>query len=217
MPNWTGLWYDVFVFAMNKDTLKDGSDHPTKWDDLLKNNFRLAMTDFLAADAASHLFFTLVSIQGEEQALQYWGKIHPKIVQYAKFLTTPVRMAGMGEVDISVAVQSESLRYVKDGFPIKIQVPEDGTAYMLTGAALLKSATGEEEAKQFFDWLLQNQAQQILLSNKFYFIPANPEIPSAKIFASNNINMLEISEALTAEKRKKLLDRWIQTVRLTPR
>lgn len=215
--SWTGLWYDVFVFAVNKDAIKAAPIDTLTWNDLIKSNLRLTMTDFLAADAAAHLLFTLVSAQGEDQTIQYLNKLHPQMVQYAKFLSTPARMAGMGEADIAIAVQSETMRYVNNSFPIKIVYPEDGTAYLLTGAALTGASASMPEAKQFVDWLLQARAQQILSDSKYFFIPVNPEIPAAKLFSQANIKLLEVNDALTVDARHKILDRWVQTVRLSPR
>lgn len=214
---WTGLWYDIFVFAVNKDTFKPALTQPVTWNNLTTINSRLSITDFLAADASAHLLFTLVSNWGEDQLMQYLAKLHPQVVQYAKFLATPVRMAGMGETDIAIAVRSEALRYVNDAFPVKILYPEDGTAYLLTGAALTKTASTNQEAKPFIDWLLQDSAQQILHRNKFYLISTNPETVTAKSFAQNNTKLLDVSETLTPDKRRSLLDRWVQTVRLAPK
>ena len=213
---WTGLWYDIFIFAVNKE-IKTLPDQSLKWNDIVKNVNRVAITDFLASDTAAQLLFTLTSSWGEDQALQYLGKLNTRIVQYAKFLGTPARMSGMGEADIAIAVQSETLRYIHDAFPIKVLFPEEGTAYFLTGTALLASSQASPEAKHFMDWLLRDSAQQTLLNNKFYFIPVNPETAAAKSFSKHNVKLLDISETLTAEGRQKIIDRWIQTVRLAPK
>ena len=55
-PNgyWVGLWYDPIVFAVNQDYLKKSGQVPSKWSDLAQDGkLRLAITDFLAADAAA--------------------------------------------------------------------------------------------------------------------------------------------------------------------
>lgn len=214
---WYGLWYDIFVFAVNQDAVKLLPKEPVKWADLANAKYRLAMTDFVASDAAAHLLYTLVSVQGEDQAVAYLGKLHPQVMQYSKFLATPPRMAGMGEADIAVAVQSEAQRYEKEGFPIKIVYPNDGTAYYLSGAGIVKDAVATADAKNFIDWLLQENAQTILLNNKFYFISCNPETVSAKEFAKKNVELLEITETLTPAQENKILERWIKSVRLVPR
>jgi iron(III) transport system substrate-binding protein len=212
---WTGIWYDPMVFAVNRDYLKTLSKTPTKWNDLIQDSkCRIGITDFLAAEASANLFYTLVSANGEAQTLSYLKKLHPQIVQYAKFLTTPIRMAGMGEVDIAIATQSETIRYMNDKFPIVLLYPEDGTSFVLTGSALIAGAKNELEAKQFIDWLLQDAAQSILYTNNFYFIPTNSETIISKYYDTKNIKFLDPKETFSIEEKNLLLDKWVKTVRL---
>jgi iron(III) transport system substrate-binding protein len=215
---WTGIWYDPMVFAVNRDYLKTLPKTPTKWNDLIQDSkCRIGITDFLAAEASANLFYTLVSANGETQTLSYLKKLHPQIVQYAKFLTTPIRMAGMGEVDIAIATQSETIRYMNDKFPIALLYPEDGTSFVLTGAALITGTKNESEAKQFIDWLLQDAAQSILYTNNFYFIPTNSETVISKYYDTKNIKLLEKKEIFSVEEKGQLLDKWVKTVRLAPK
>lgn len=212
---WTGLWYDPIVFAINQDFLKSIPKVPNKWNEIVQDpKYRICLTDFFAADASANLFFTLISANGEGATFSYLQKIHPQIVQYAKFLATPVRMVGMGEADIAIATQSETLRYINDNFPITIVYPEDGTSFLLTGVGLVANTKHETEAKQFIDWLLQDAAQNILVQNNFYFIPSNPESLVYKNYATKNIKLLENKETFTTEQKSQLLDKWVKTVRL---
>ena len=212
---WTGLWYDPIVFAVNQDYLKKSGQVPSKWSDLAQDGkLRLAMTDFLAADAAANLLFSLTMENGETQTLGFLKKIHPQIVQYAKFLSTPVRIAGMGECDIAIAVQSETLRYKAEGFPLSVIYPEEGTAYMLTGAALIKNSSHSKQAGQFLDWLLQQEAQQILEKNRFYLVSVNPEHKKYRDYTQKSLKLFDKGILYTSDERYKLLDKWVQTVRL---
>lgn len=214
---WTGLWYDPVIFAVNQDFLKSLPQPPTKWNDLADTKMRLAITDFLAAEASADLYFTLAAVNGENATLAYFKKIHPQIVQYSKFLATPVRMVGMGEADIAVAVQSEALRYQADGFPIKIIYPEDQTSYSLVGAGLLKDANNTADAKHFIDWLIQDSAYEALKGRQFFFVPTNPATRMYKIYADKNIKLADADPQLTTNQRKKLLDNWVQNVRFSSR
>lgn len=212
---WTGLWLDPIIFAVNQDYLKKTEQLPENWTNLSSDpKVRLAMTDFLAADAAANLLYTFISIYGEEQTLQFFKKLHPQMIQYAKFLATPIRMAGMGECDVAIAVQSEALRYMQEGFPLQIVYPGEGTAYVLTGAALVKNASHQLEAKQFIDWLLQAEAYQTLDKNRFYFIPTNPELKKYKDYKQKAVKLFEKEFEFTTEQQHKFLDNWVQTVRL---
>ena len=212
--SWTGLWYDPIVFAANQDFLKNIPKVPSKWNDITQESkYRLCMTDFLAAEASANLLYTLIAVNGEAQTFSYLNKIHGQIVQYPKFLATPVRMVGMGETDIAIATQSETLRYIHNNFPIKIIYPEDGTAFLLTGVGILVGTKQETGAKQFIDWLLQDTAHNILAKNNFYFIPTNPETLIYKQYATKNINLWESKENFTTEQKIQLLDKWVKIVR----
>ena len=212
---WTGTWYDPVVFCINKDYMQRTANFPLGWQDLAEQpDIRIGITDFLAAESAANLYFFLTAQFGEEKTLAMLQQIHPHVVQYAKYLSTPVRMAGMGEVDIAVAVQSEILRYIEDGYPLKIIQPVEGTAYMLTGTGILLDAPHGEQAKKFADWLLTDEAMLVLQSNKFYFIPCNPTTLAYKQLAVRNPSLFNQLADFPKEKRQELLDKWVKQVRI---
>lgn len=212
---WVGVWYDPVIFAANRDYLNTAVKKPHKWADLPSEaKQRIGLTDFLAADAAANLLYTLVAANGEQPTMELFAKIHPQVVQYAKFLATPARMASMGEVDLAIAVHSEAMRYVNDGFPVQIIYPEDGTAFWLTGVGLARGAAHAVEAKQFIDWLTQEQAVSSMAEHKFYFVPTNPETAMYRDYAQKNITLLDHHDMYSAEQQRILLDKWVQQARL---
>lgn len=212
---WTGVWYDPVVFAANQDFLKTLPQPPMRWADLAqKNKWRLVITDFLAADASANLFYSMIAVNGEQQTMEYFRLLHPNIVQYAKFLATPVRMAALGEADIAIATYSEAMRYINNKFPINIIYPEEGTSYLLTGAAVLKNTPHIGEAKQFVDWLLQDHAQLVLKQNGYYFVATNPETFAYKESGAKNIKIFEQKPAFTPVQQRQMLDKWVQNIRL---
>ena len=212
---WAGLWYDPIVFAARPDHLLSSKPLPAQWSDLGKQrDWKMAMTDFVAADAAANLLYSLTLDKGEVQALALLKDIHPRVVKYANFLSTPVRMTGMGECDIAVAVQSETLRYQADHFPIIMIYPEDGTSYMLTGGALFKNGHHGAQAAHFLDWLLQEEARLILEKNGYFFTSVNPELKKYRDYRQQAVKVFEKRVFYTPEEQHKLLDKWVQTVRL---
>lgn len=208
---WVGVWYDPVIFAINQDYYRSTTQKPVKWSELLIDpKVRLGMTDFLAADAAANLLYTLVAANGEEQTINFLKTLHPHIVQYAKFLATPARMASMGEVDIAVAVHSEAMRYAKDGFPVQIIYPEDGSAYLLTSVGLVRGTVHAVQAKHFIDWLTQDEPQLVMIQHKFYFLPTNPETRIYREYAAKNIKLLDHHDMYSLEQQRRLLDKWVQ-------
>ncbi len=212
---WIGTWYDPVVFCVNKDYMQRTENFPLGWQDLATNpNIRIGLTDFLAADSAANMYFFLTAQFGEDNAIAMLQRLHPHVVQYAKYLSTPVRMAGMGEVDLSVVVQSEALRYIKEGYPLKIVQPSEGTVYTLTGTGILLGAEHGEMAKKFADWLLTDEAMLVLSDNQFYFVPTNPATIAYKQMALRSPRLLQETVDYPKEKRQQLLDRWVKEVRI---
>ncbi len=211
---WTGLWYDPVVFCINRDYMEQQNHVPTSWEDLAEmRNYRLGITDFMAADNAANIYMFMVAQYGERKALEYMKALHPMVVQYAKYLSTPARMTGMGEADISIAVQSEVLRYVGEGYPLKVIYPEEGTAYTLTGVGVLINGPNSENAKEFVNWLLTDEPQLVMQTNGFYFMPTNSSLASARQFAGKNVVLYNQLADYPQAQRRELLDRWLKEVR----
>ena len=214
---WTGVWYDPIVFCVNRDYMKTVSDVPDTWTELAtESDARIGMTDFLAAQASANLMFQMIGQFGDAAAYGILRDLHPRVGQYARYLSNPVRQAGMGEVDISIAVESETLRYLNEGYPVRVVYPADGTAWMMTGTAIPKGTGGTDEAaaEDFADWLLSDEAQLALQSHGFYFLPTNPDTLAYKGFAGKNVVLFRQLVPFTPEQRHDFLDRWVKYIRL---
>ncbi len=213
---WVGVWYDPIVFCMNKDYLLTLPLVPDTWKELAAQpQMRVGITDFLAADASANLFMSMLAQFGDVATYDIWRQIHPKVVQYARYLSNPVRQAGMGEVDVAIAVESEAIRYMQGGYPLKIVYPADGTAAMITGTGIAYRATPADTiaAKEFADWLLSDEAQQALQKQDFYFVPTNPGTLAYKSFAGKNMILFDQPVDFTDKQRHDFLDKWVKEVR----
>ncbi|WP_346354312.1 ABC transporter substrate-binding protein [Azotosporobacter soli] len=210
---WTGLWFDPVVFAVNRESLLP---KPEQWDELERKDatFRLGIADFLLSDNMALPFYYTVAQQGEERALEYWLRIHPRVTQYAKFPSTPVRMVGLGEADLAVVMQSEALRYLQDGFPINIIYPQPSTPYMLLGVGILQDPDElhRKKAASFIEWLMLDTPQYLLEQNRTFWISVHPDTLQYRRYASR-IDLAEIKMP-ELETKKRLLDNWVRKVRL---
>ena len=213
---WMGVWYDPIVFCVNRDYLKTlHADIPDTWQALVEQDARIGITDFMAADASSNLLYAMTAEFGEEETMAMLGKIHPHVVQYARYLSNPVRQAGMGEVDISIAVESETMRYIHDGYPLQVIYPTDGTTAWITGTGILASS-GEKEkvlAQHFADWLLSDEAQIALQSHNYFFVPTNPGTMAYKTFPGKNLTLFTQVPQFSSEQKHNLLDTWAREIR----
>ena len=128
---------------------------------------------------------------------------------------TPVRMVGMAEADVAIAVQSEALRYIHDGYPLTIIYPADGTTYRLTAAGILTasraagrvwpiSSSGFWGMKSSWNWQ----------RHQYYYVPTNYGSLTYKEFAGKNIAFMEKYTILDDINKKIYLDRWVKDIRL---
>lgn len=211
---WNGVWYDPVVFCINKDYMKRSGKAPLSWQDLINTpNIRIGITDLMAADNAANIYHFLVANWGEKKALEYMEGLHPKVVQYAKYLSTPVRMAGMGETDVSVAVNSEVLRYIGDDYPLKIIYPHGGTAYTVTGVGMVNGCENDELVVDFIKWLLTDEPQLAMQNKGMYYVPANPSLLTAKQLVNQDEKLFEKKAEYSKALRRKQLDQWLKEVR----
>ena len=213
---WMGVWYDPIIFCINRDYLISlHTDIPDTWQALADQDGRIGITDFMAADASSNLLYAMDAEFGDEKTLELLDKIHPRVVQYARYLSNPVRQAGMGEVDISIAVESETLRYIHDGYPLQIIYPADGTTAWITGTGILAGSGDRERAlaQNFADWLLSDEAQLALQSHNYFFVPTNPGTMAYQSFPGKNLTLFTQTSQLSAAEKHDLLDTWAREIR----
>lgn len=212
---WVGIWYDPIVIGLNRDFMTKLSPIPQDWEDIARpQELRVVMTDFLMADASSHFLFTMTTKQGKKATYAWLKNLHPNIVNYAKSLSTPSSMIGIGEADAAITLQSEAIRYIHDGFPITIVHPKKGTAYCLTGCAVFKNSRSKNVASAFQQWLLTEEAQMILQEQNFFFVPTNPSLPSYNAYTYKSKVLWETDPFLTKEEKHHLIDTWVQEIRL---
>ena len=209
---WTGTWYDPVVFCYNSDYMASLPAVPRTWETFASYpKMRVGMTDFLAADASANVYLSLIAAYGEPKTLALLAAIHPKVVQYVKYLSTPVRMAGMGEVDASIATLSETIRYLGQGYPVHAVYPSDGTAYMLTGVALINE--NSSGAKAFHEWLLSDEVQLALHSAELYVVPTNQSLLAYKMYAGKDRVLFSKRPDFDDGQKSEMLNEWLKNVR----
>lgn len=123
-------------------------------------------------------------------------------------------MAGMGEVDLCITMQSEAIKYLNNNYPLVLIYPENGTYFQLTGAGLLQNAPDKTQSVQFMQWLLGDELQLCLQKNGFFFVPTNYSTLAYKTYAGKNLIPFSQNIALSNEQKAALLDAWVKTVRL---
>lgn len=64
-----------------------------------------------------------------------------------------------GEYVVGLTYEDPSASYVRDGAPVKIVYPKEGTVFLDAGVEIVKGAKNLENAKKFVDFIISKEAQ----------------------------------------------------------
>ena len=214
---WTGIYVGSIAFASNKDWLSEmGLAPPQSWEDLLKPEYRgmVTMSNPTTSGTGYTILSTLVQLWGEEKAFDYFHELHQNIQSYTISGRVPARYVGMGDTGIAIVFAHDAVKFYKEGFhSISISFPLEGTGYEIGAVGLIKGGPYLEESKQFIDWVLTKDAQEIgkrignyqLLTNREAVSPSDAYIPS-------NVNPVVYDHDWSGLNRDRLLKRWREEI-----
>ncbi len=221
---YTGIYVGALSFCSNTDVLKRiGADAPQSWDDLTQPVFKsnVAMAHPGTSGTAYQAVWTEVELNDgdEDAALDYFAKLHPNILQYAKTGSAPGQMAGRGEVAVGVIFAQDCQKFIKEGFTnLETTFPSEGVGYEVGAVSLIKNARNEEGAKAFIDWSLTPDAQNIGATVGSYSVPTNPDATITDDMVDlADLNLVDVDIVEAGEHRNELVARFDSEVAPAPR
>lgn len=69
-----------------------------------------------------------------------------------------------GEYTVGLTFEEAAVKYAKDGAPVKVVYPKEGTIAKADGVAIIKAAKNMENAKKFIDFVTSKDAQTVVTS-----------------------------------------------------
>ncbi len=220
---WTGVYVGALGFCSNTVVLDElGVDVPTSWDDLLDPALegQVAIAHPASSGTAYTAFYTQVlRLGGEDEAMAFMSDLHPNILQYTSSGAAPAEMAGRGEIGVSVVFSHDCVRNIDAGFSdLEVSFPEEGTGYEIGGVALIANAPEPNAAKEWIDWSLTAEAQEIGAAEAASFqLPTNPDAAvSERSVNLEEVNLVEYDFQAAGEAREELTARFEDEVAAAP-
>lgn len=214
---WTGIYIGYLGFASNEVLLKErGIEAPNSWEDLLKPEFKgqIVTANPGSSGTAYTTLATMVQLLGEEEGLEYMRKLDDQIKTYTKSGTAPGRMAGQGEAIVGLTFLHDAIKYQEEGMKdIVISAPAEGTGYEIGAVGLIKGGPDQDEAKEFIDWVLTKEAQELGQTVGSYQFLTNPKASNpeqAKIL--EDTKLIDYNFKWAGENRSALVEKWNQRV-----
>jgi iron(III) transport system substrate-binding protein len=218
-----GIYAGALGFSYNTEILaKKKIEAPKCWADLIKPALKgdVQMANPAASGTAYTALATLVQVMGEDKAFEYLKGLHTNISNYPKSGTGPVKAVARGEAAVGVSFMHDVPGEKKNGFPVEMVAPCEGTGYEVGSMSILKGARNLENAKKFYDWALTPDAQKLAAQAKQYQLPSNknsPQPPEAPRFATIKLIQYDFKKYGSSTERKRLLEKWEKEVNSLPR
>lgn len=217
-----GVYSGALGFGYNSKLLADkGLTAPACWEDLTKPEFKgqVQMANPNSSGTAYTALATMVQLFGEEKGFDYMKRLHANINQYTKSGSAPVKAAGQGETLVGIVFLHDSVAQTVAGFPIVSVAPCEGTGYEIGSMSIIKGARNMDEAKQFYDWALSAEAQNLALQvNAFQVMSNKAATASDQAPDMDAIKLIDYDFKTygSSEERKRLLSKWDNDVSTLP-
>lgn len=106
----------------------------------------------------------------------------------------------------------------RQGAPLELVVPCEGTGYELGGVSILKGARNIDNAKLFVDWALSKEGQELAWKqgDSLQILTNTTAEQSPTAFDPNKLNLInyDFEKYGATEQRKALIEKWVQDVKL---
>ncbi|MDI3335714.1 ABC transporter substrate-binding protein [Defluviimonas aestuarii] len=217
-----GIYSGALGFGYNSDLLAaNGLTAPACWEDLTKPEFKghVQMANPNSSGTAYTTLATMVQLFGEDGGFDYMKRLHANINQYTKSGSAPIKAAGQGETTIGIVFMHDAVAQTVAGFPVVTVAPCEGTGYEIGSMSIIAGARNMDEAKQFYDWALSAEAQNLALEVNAFQVPSNmgaqtsdkaPDLSSIKLID------YDFKKYGSSDERKRLLAKWDSDVSTLP-
>jgi len=102
---------------------------------------------------------------------------------------------------------------------VKVVAPCEGTGYEIGSMSIIDGARNMDEAKQFYDWALSADAQNLALQVNAFQVPSNmgaETSESAPDMSSIKLIDYDFKTYGSSDERKRLLKKWDDEVSVLP-
>lgn len=157
-------WYafDLEPMVMVYNTSVDPA--PTRWDDLLKEEFRgkIATADPVKSSSAFACIMAIMGAYGmeDEGGYAFLEKLIDNLDGIILSSSSSVyKGTADGEYDVGLTYEEAALRYRSEGASLDVVYPEEGTNIFMSPVTIVKGGPNTDNAKLFVDYVLSAEVQ----------------------------------------------------------
>jgi iron(III) transport system substrate-binding protein len=217
-----GIYSGALGYGYNTELLAANNlPEPSCWKDLLKPEYKghVQMANPNSSGTAYTTLASMVQLFGEEEGFEFMKGLHANINQYTKSGSAPIKAAGRGETTIGIVFMHDAVAQAVAGFPVKVVAPCEGTGYEIGAMSIVEGARNLDEAKQFYDWALSDEAQNLALEVNAFQVMSNVDTvasPMAPDMSTIKLIDYDFVKYGSSDERKRLLQKWDEEVSTLP-
>ncbi len=209
-PHWVGVDAYVNAFCVNTEKAKEFNlPTPQSWEDLTKPVYKGHIVMPNPASSGTGYMFVSSVLQGLgwEKGWDFLARLHKNIAIYTKSGSKPCKLAAAGEYPIAISFAFVAAKLKKDGAPLEMVFPKEGSGYEVEANGLIKGTDNPEGAKRFLDWAVSDEAMQMYA--KYFAVVAKPGFKPPEGMPSDVADRLfPMDFTWSSENRDKILEEW---------
>ncbi|QAY67561.1 ABC transporter substrate-binding protein [Paenibacillus protaetiae] len=213
---WQGWYMGVLGIVLNKDRFEKelaskGVQEPQTWDDLLDSHYKgLFVTSNPATAGGAYIFAADQLFRlGDEKGWDYLKTLNGNVHHYTQKAGDPINLVATGEFAAGMAWAHDIVKTAKQGYPIKVIVP-DQTAAEIGGVGIVKGGPNTENAKKFVDWLLTKPIQEMNTNSSNRYSVRSDVAPPEGMIKLEDVHLADYdrtkASAMKADVVKKFTD-----------
>lgn len=209
-----GVHVGLLGFLYNTEVLAEkGLPAPACWKDLAHPDYKgeVTVSNPQSSGTAYTQLATLVQLFGEDEAFKMLAEIGANVNQNTKSGSAPGKMAARGETTIAVGFMHDMVNLKKQGFPVEIVSPCEGTGYEVGAVSVINGTPNMDAATKWVEYVISAEAQSRGLEVGVFNIPSNPGSvtdPDAPDMAAVKLIDYDFATYGSSDTRERLLARW---------
>ena len=166
-----------------------------------------------SSSAFNQLTNMLVAMGGDYESQEGWDYV-AKIIEnldgkVASGSGAAHKSVADGEYVVALTYEDPSVSYVRDGAPVKVVYPKEGTIYGDANSAIIKGAKNLENAKKFIDFTISKEIQDAFGTEIFVRpLRADAEL-SDSMTPLEDIYTLEEDIEYVTEHKSEIVEKYI--------
>jgi len=211
----------VLGIGVNRQKMKQLGieDYPKCWKDLLAPRLKgqVQIPNPQSSGTSYSFIANLITLWGEDKAFDYLKALHAQIPNYVSSTMTANNLA-RGEVAVAMGFIHDYAKAKEQGTDLAIILPCEGHSYSIDGVSLIKGARNPENAKQFMDFVLSKEGQEIpWKATQVYQTPTNRYAESSPLSADPtklNLISFDFKHFGQKEEGKRIIEKWVKEVKM---